>query len=611
MKFARFGVFGLVAIAAWNLSWAESFYIKPHIQNVSVDGATFIWECESPGPAAIEYGLGTALDQKASSPTNNKVRKVRISGLKPDTTYSYRITETGIEYSDTFKTAPEPSNDREICFVAMGDTRRWENRFAETKMAEHIMQWNPEFFVINGDLVSRGHDYPLWTEHFDRFRDLNGKFMIATARGNHEGSMINDVENDWFGKYHELPGGEPYAYFTWGNTHVVLLSWEQTLLNYQKDTAEWLDKHLGEVDSKYTVVCQHFPMYCTGYESAQDNRKEPGTGMPYEPGILEKHNVDMCFLGHTHIYERLFRLRNNKRDDRSGVLHVVNGGDIGGNFPEWFTAIDDDKATQAKPTYTVIQCKNDRIVLQTFCWSPIENKIVRMDYLIMWEDETTPKALLASIKDLEGEKRLTAIEDLGAMMYQPAANALMPYLQDKDVALQRAAATAIRSIGAEEAAPAALAGLNTPDVHVRRELARSIEIAMPKSLAETPEFQAALNDPGQDEQVRQRLIGALQLHADPAFALKCSLAILDTEAPETVRRRAAYAAGRVAGKENAKALTEIFESEKDPYVLERMAFCLNKLTGKAQPLREDSPVMKSKPGPERKSFVDEWLQAAG
>ena len=53
--------------------------------------------------------------------------------------------------------------------------------------------------------------------------------MMVTARGNHEGSQMRDVENDWFAKYHELPGeGEPFAAFDWGNTHFVLISYEST-----------------------------------------------------------------------------------------------------------------------------------------------------------------------------------------------------------------------------------------------------------------------------------------------------------------------------------------------------------------------------------------------
>ena len=45
------------------------------------------------------------------------------------------------------------------------------------------------------------------------------------------------------------------------------------------------------------------------------------------------------------------------------------GGDINGNYPEWWTAVADDRNTQSKPTYTVVQCKDDEMELRTFCWS--------------------------------------------------------------------------------------------------------------------------------------------------------------------------------------------------------------------------------------------------
>ncbi|MBX7258908.1 MAG: metallophosphoesterase, partial [Candidatus Hydrogenedentes bacterium] len=359
MKTMRFVMATLVVCFGLTINaYADSFYVKPHLQNVAPDGVTIIWQTHEKGPAEVEYGVEGSFDGKATVSADEEIRRVRITGLKPDTSYSYRVRAGEEEYVNSFKTSPGANNDREVTFIIFGDTRRWDERVQETDFINEILRWNPEFFVINGDLVGNGHQYELWPQHFKRFSALNGKFMIATARGNHEGSMLNDTDNDWFGKYHEMPGGsEPYAAFDWGNVHVVLLSWEQTMLNHVKDTAQWLDQHLSGVSSRYTFVTQHFPVYCTGYAGPTDNRKEPGESMAYIRRILDKHHVTAHMAGHTHIYERHYPLRENKRDDRNGVHYLVNGGDIGGNYPDWWTAVSDDKATMAKPTYTVYQCK--------------------------------------------------------------------------------------------------------------------------------------------------------------------------------------------------------------------------------------------------------------
>ena len=599
-----------VAIAVLGLALAfraqaDTFYVTPHLQNVSQDGVTLIWQTEEPGPAEAEYGLEGTYDKKAANLASDMIRKVRITGLQPDTSYSYRVRAGEAEYTNTFKTAPAKNPAREVTFIAFGDTRRWDTMVADTKMWDHVLQWNPEFFLINGDLVSRGHEYPLWPEHFQRFAALNGKYMIATARGNHEGSMISDVENDWFGKYHEVPGGkEPYAFMDWGNTHVVLLSWEQTMLNHVQDTAKWLDAHLATVDSPYVFVTQHFPIYCTGYESPNDNRKQPGVDMLYLRRILDKHHVDGHVSGHTHIYERHFPLRENVRNDREGVLYIVNGGDIGGNYPDWWTAVSDYNAPLSKPTYTVFQCKTDRMIVRTFCWSPEKSAFAQSDYVVRWEDEGIPQAMQASLSTKQGADLVAAMEELTAMIYTPAAPALLPYLKSDDAAVRQAAAKSLSLLGSEEVAKDLAAYVNHEDLAVRRYAARSLECAMPESLAKDVAKQAL--DSRQDEETRVKLIGALQFHAPKKLAQKTTLKILKSDAPESVRDRAAYALTTTCEKKDVRVLASMFGKEESAYVMLRLAFALNELTGVPQSLDDEGELYKSKPG-QRSAFVEKWM----
>ncbi|MCC6491219.1 MAG: metallophosphoesterase [Candidatus Hydrogenedentes bacterium] len=597
--------FIVLGLALAMTAQADNFYVTPHLQNVSQDGATLIWQTEEPGPAEAEYGLEGAFDQKALNPASELIRKVRITGLQPDTSYSYRVRAGEAEYTNTFKTAPAKNPAREVTFIAFGDTRRWDTMVPETKMWDHVLQWNAEFFIINGDLVSRGHEYPLWPEHFQRFAELNGKYMIATARGNHEGSMISDVENDWFGKYHEVPGGkEPYAFMDWGNVHVVLLSWEQTMLNYVQDTAKWLDAHLATVDSPYVFVTQHFPIYCTGYESPENNRKQPGNDMMYLRRILDKHHVDAHVSGHTHIYERHFPLRENARNDREGVLYVVNGGDIGGNYPDWWTAVSDYDAPLSKPTYTVFQCKTDRMIVRTFCWSPEQKAFIQSDYVVRWQDEGIPQAAQASLSAKQGAELIAAMEELAAMIYTPAAPALLPFLKSDDAAVRQAAAKALSLLGSAEVAGDLVTYVNDKDLAVRRYAARSLECAMPESLAR--DVAKLASDSGQDEETRVKLIGALQFHAPKKLTRKTALNILKSDAPESVRNRAAYALTTTVEERDVRRLATMFEKEKSQYVMVRLAFTLNELTGNPQSLDDEGELYKSQPG-QRSEFTKKWM----
>jgi hypothetical protein len=603
MRFLRFACI-VACIALAPLGLADSFYIEPHIQNVSQDGATIIWQTEEPGPATVDFGPEGDYSRQAVNPAEAMIRKVRITGLLPDKTYTYRVRVGETEYTNSFKTAAAKDANREVTFIAFGDTRRWDMMVEETKMWDHVLQWNPEFFLINGDLVPRGHEYEQWPEHFQRFSRLNGQYMVATARGNHEGSMISDVENDWFGMYHEVPGGkEPYAFMDWGNTHVVLLAWEQTMLNHVQDTSRWLDEHLSTVDAPYVFVAQHFPIYCTGYEGPENNRKQPGDDMLYLRRIFDKHNVDAHISGHTHIYERHFPLRENARNDREGVLYVVNGGDINGNYPDWWTAVSDYGVPYTKPTYTLIECKTDRMIVRTFCWSPENKQFEVFDHVIRWQDEAIPRAALASLPNKQGAELIATMDELAAMIYAPAAPALVPYLDADDPAVRQAAAKALSLLGDPDVATKLLPYLDAVDVSVRRYAARALEVAMPESLAETVAEQVLNGE--QDEETRIKLIGALQFHAPANVTHDTMMELIDPDAPGAVRDRASYALTDVVTTKDFRKLAKMFNKEERPYVVVRLAYTLNELTGNPQNLGDKGDLYQSKPG-ERKEFIKNW-----
>jgi len=587
----------LCALPLWP-ALGQSFYIKPHLQNVTTDGATLIWETPEANVGEVEFGLPGALDKKAQDPAATKIHRVRLTGLQPETAYAYRVRAGADEASATFRTAPGSS--RPTAFVVLGDSRRWDDRWQATNMAAHIERWKPEFYINNGDLVVRGHDYALWPEHFDRFSDISDRYMIVTARGNHEGSMYNDTENDWFAKYHELPGeGEPYSAFDWGNVHVVLISIEDI-----KNCASWLDQHLAGVDkNKWVLVVQHVPVYCAGYGSPDDSRKETGDNFPELAQVLDKHNVRMDMSGHTHIYERSYPMRAGKRDDRGGY-YIVNGGDINSNYPEHWTAVRDDKRVQAKPTYSVFQTHDDRVDIRTFCWSTVENAIVPIDRIVIPKDESVAQAAVAALAGKQGAGLVAAIEEVGATMYAPAVDTLAPYLKDADPAVRRAAASALRAIGTEAASEALAPYLDDADLAVRREAARALEITLPQKLAK--QARRAALDSAQDEDVRVALLGALQLHAPAKVTRKTSVAVLESDAPVAVRQRAAYALGRVADKSDARLLARLVQKEEDEYALVRLGWTLNNVTSGRVSLNDKGTFVHSKPGA-RDEYIQEWL----
>ena len=604
--------------------FADGFYIPPNLHNITRDGVTIIWETEETSTGMVEYGPEGSLGNRAKEEAPAKIHRVRIAGLEPETVYSCRVRAatsaealkdlvreleeggayrvTSDEWVSTFKTAP--ATDRPIVFALVGDSRRWGKQWQETDMGVHVMQHAPEFILNMGDLVPTGHVYEQWPEHFERFAGVSDKIMMVTCRGNHEGSLKNDTENDWFGRYHDLPGdGEPFASFDWGNTHVVLISHE-----FITSCAEWLDEHLAKVNKKYKIVTFHYPIYCTGYMSYNDSRKDDGQGRAAAKiwQVLDKHNVSVHFAGHTHIYERAYPIRAGVRNDREGTTYITNGGGINAAYPDWWSALTDDPETMQQPTYTLVTCKDDRIENRTFCWSPRENRIVEIDYNVILRDETVPKAVFGTLPSLSGQELAQAIKELGAMLYAPASEALLEYLGAGHAPdTRRAAATALRAIGSEANAKALLGYVGDGDPHVGREAARALEIAMPAKLAKKVADCVLDNDA--DESVRESLIGALQLHAPEKVTQRTMTAVLESGALAKVRNRAAYALARVAGDEHVRTLVGLFEEEPERFAMLCLARALNDLTRQRIGLGDDQPLAQSEPG-KRGEFAEQWLK---
>ena len=202
---------------------------------------------------------------------------------------------------------------------------------------------------------------------------------------------------------------------------------------------------------------------------------------------------------------------------------------------------------------------------------------------------------------------IAAITELGAMMYPPAAPALLAYLDHEEAPVRHAAATAIRRIGSTEVAAHLLGYLDAEDLAVRREAARALEIAA--EAAQAPALAAAAKDSAQDPATRVRLIGALQFHAPARLATDTLVAVLREEnAPEAVRQRAAYALTRTATADDLPVLVELFAADPSPYVVTRLTMALNEICGRRQPVGEKGPIGTSQPG-ERGAFIQKWLDA--
>ncbi|UCD28643.1 MAG: metallophosphoesterase family protein [Planctomycetota bacterium] len=588
------------AVLVYGETTSQGFYITPYLQNPSTDAITIMWETHQPSIGLLEYCKGKEnprYELKSLETEKTKIHKIRISGLQADTEYAYRVKAGNAVHHDVFKTKPAKSN--RVRFVIIGDDKNWRTYWETSRLPQHLSSHQPEFILILGDLANNGLKYKDWPQHWRRWTSIMGHIPIIPCRGNHERDGREDPENDWFAKYHDLPGGEPLTSFDWGPAHFAMISF-----THWKQAPDLFDKDLSTTDKKWKILGTHYPVYGTGYFSPTDRRKMHGFSKL--EAVFDKHHVDMYAAGHNHMYERCFAMRAGQRDDNHGTLYLIQGGQVEGNYPDRWSA---KVAKQMDwPHYTLIEITEDIMELWSYGLAPGERnkrmkaRIIEFDHYIRWRDESKPKALLAKLDHIEGTELIAAIERLGAMMYAPAASAINQYLTSENQPLCRTAGAALENIAGKDIAVQLLPHLNHPDVAIQNNIARSLEAAMPAELADR--IAPLALDKTRKPRVRARLLGALLLHAPAELSCKIALQTLD-EKNKAIRHRAVDVVKRTAGKKDIPVLIAMFEKELDDHVAVSLGWGLNRLTGARVNLEK---VKKSKPG-KRQPFIDKWRQA--
>lgn len=599
VRLTGLGLLLAAACSAWAAS-KEGFAIAPYLQNTTTNAVSVFWETPRPVHGEVQYGKWMeppAYPLAVAETRLVKLHRVRLEGLVPDTRYCYRVESEGSVHTGEFRTAPVAN--RPIRFAIIGDSRFWKEYFEQSRLPEHLAAQKPEFLLHMGDLVNKGHDHSLWPAHFARFGSLMAAVPMFVARGNHEGSN-RDSDTDWFAKYDELPGGEPYSAFDWGNSHFALASYFALAGAAKGRTVRFLDQDLAASAKPWKFVAFHIPVYSTGYQSPADNRR--ASGDPAYEAVFDKHHLDMFFCGHTHIYERSFPYRGGQRDDAEGTVYLVQGGNVGGHYPAPWSAVVFTEMDM--PHYTFVEVDNDHLELRSYGLAKGAKEkgraapIIEIDRYIRWRDEALPILALTRLESARGTNLVEAIASLGAMMYAPAAGRLAAYLNSPEPAVRRAAALALERIANPAVAETLRPALRHQDLAVRRSVARALEAAMPGALASR--LEPDISDERQDSAVRVALLGAV-LHHAPEQA--CALGLRALASPDNaVRDRAADLVKRTATKEEAPQLIELFQAEPRAYVAGCLAWGLNRLTGQ----KVDVTKAAASKTDEREQFIRKW-----
>ncbi|KAL8140544.1 hypothetical protein V2J09_006565 [Rumex salicifolius] len=302
-------------------------------------------------PSTVDYGkepgnytasaTGQSLTYRFLSYTSGKIHHTVIRQLEAATTYYYRCSKAGPEFS--FRTPP---SSLPLEFVVVGDLGQTE--WTKSTL-QHISQTNYDVFLLPGDLSYADRDQTKWDTFGCFVQPYASSRPWMTTEGNHEFEIGNRFDTNPFKAYNSrwlMPFKESSStsnlYYSFdvagGSVHVIMLGSyvDYTIGSHQY---KWLKNDLARVERSRTpwiFVLLHTPWY-------NSNQAHQGDGEAMRKAmeeLLYKARVDVVFSGHVHAYERfvgfsssfsnLFFTRvYNKSADPNGPVYITIGD--GGN----------------------------------------------------------------------------------------------------------------------------------------------------------------------------------------------------------------------------------------------------------------------------------------
>jgi len=284
----------------------------PFLLNVTTTAITVAWQTDSASDSRVTYTPAGGSAQTASNASAVTFHQLTLTGLTPDTAYTYQAASTGTGGSVTstagsFRTAPTSASA--FRFAVYGDNRSQPS--IHTQVANGVLSAAPRFVLDSGDLSSASTtDSTFQAEFFVPAAAMLRATPLYPALGNHEGNS-----SLYYQYFAGLPhgggtGGMEWYSFDYANCHFAVLD---TNAAYSPGSAQyqWFVTDMQNTQAEWRFVMTHHPAYSSGTHGS-----EPGVDSYLVP-LFEQYKVDAVFHGHDHLYERSLK---------NGVTYFVAGG---------------------------------------------------------------------------------------------------------------------------------------------------------------------------------------------------------------------------------------------------------------------------------------------
>lgn len=248
--------------------------------------------------------------------------RVRLTGLRPGSTYYYQVGDGAVWSGTESFTIP---NGQETNFFILGDIQSSDtSNLASSLEALKKSETSYDFAVQTGDAIDNVTNYDgNWRPFLTTVnsKTLGGVDMIHVM-GNHE--YYGDANGEISDALYDLPESAQNSWYKmeYGKVCVVVVNNGTKLATALADIAEQLT-----TDCIWRVLVAHEPIYGTESVSAT----------PEILASIEKAGFDFVFGGDDHAYARTYPMIGGVKqaeDSRGGVVYYVCG-DLSGKSNEF------------------------------------------------------------------------------------------------------------------------------------------------------------------------------------------------------------------------------------------------------------------------------------
>ncbi|GAB3491944.1 hypothetical protein GCM10027341_05510 [Spirosoma knui] len=361
----------------------------PYLQVVTPTSVLVRWRTDQPTDSRVTYGTQSGqFTQQAALAQSTTEHLVTLTGLQPATTYYYTIGSTATvlasDATQYVRTAPAAGSTTPLRIWALGDfgdgsanARNVYQAYQNATAAHPADLW----LWLGDNAYCCGTDDQFQQYVFNVYGPTLRNLPIYMTPGNHD---YADNSNNFDIAYYKLfsmptkgeaggvaSGSQSYFSADYGNVHLISLdsqgneAGQYRLYDTTGTQVQWLKRDLAANKLPWTIVIFHHPPYSKGGHNSDTEESMRLIRQNLTP-ILERYNVDLVLNGHSHNYERYYRLNGQTglantfdkakhvaenttaRYDGSpgscpiltkgqGTVYVVNGsgGALGGLSPDY------------------------------------------------------------------------------------------------------------------------------------------------------------------------------------------------------------------------------------------------------------------------------------